>query len=84
MSPEPWDVEDRIAVQHQALWMGLLDMARWVRYYDFSLSKSKRWRDFMRVALALSSTGAVLSLSEVTCPQSGTTSYVSPSTCGGP
>ena len=51
--------DDR-AVAHRALWMGLLDMARWVRYYEFLHSRSRSFRNVTRILLAGFSTGAVV------------------------
>ena len=44
--------------------MGLLDMARWMRYYEFLLSRSRSLRHVTRILLAGFSTGAVAFFSE--------------------
>ena len=45
--------EQGTAEVHRALWMGLLSMARCVRYYDILLSSSKRFRNTVRILLVL-------------------------------
>ena len=53
--------EQGTAEVHRALWMGLLSMARCVRYYDILLSSSKRFRNTVRILLVLFGTGAFVS-----------------------